>query len=204
MNSKRSYLDAINEGRKRRSYTSLEQLNRSLETLEQRIDRNREEVAGYSRGTMRSGPSAPYAGPRTAPTPRTSEYRSALEQPYRSIARDIERVRNQEDGVAAFGKISEELKALREDLRSQITSGVRREFETLRQDIEARGLDRSNRGWPELGAGCRAPLGHRAVACRTGRRPQRQHAAARDRTDEGRARQPGARGNGAVGRPALG
>ena len=151
MNSKRSYLDAINEGRKRRSYTSLEQLNRSLETLEQRIDRNREEVAGYSRGAPRSGVSEPYAGPRTAPTPRTSEYRSALEQPYRSIARDIERVRNQEDGVAAFGKISEELKALREELRSQITSGVRREFETLRQEIERAATTGSSKALAQLG-----------------------------------------------------
>jgi len=46
MNSKRSYLDAVNAGRQRRPYASLEQLNRSLDTLEQRIERNREEVAG--------------------------------------------------------------------------------------------------------------------------------------------------------------
>ena len=107
MNSKRSYLDAINEGRKRRSYTSLEQLNRSLETLEQRIDRNREEVAGYSRGAPRSGryrsPMRARAQPRRRGPPSIA---APLEQPYRSIARDIERVRNQEDGVAAFGKIA--------------------------------------------------------------------------------------------------
>ena len=54
MNSKRSYLDAVNAGRQRRSYASLEQLNRSLDTLERRIERNREEVAGNSRQPQRN------------------------------------------------------------------------------------------------------------------------------------------------------
>jgi hypothetical protein len=39
MNSKRSYLETLNAGRQRRAHSSLEQLNRSLETLEQRIGR---------------------------------------------------------------------------------------------------------------------------------------------------------------------
>ncbi|TIU35069.1 MAG: hypothetical protein E5W38_03395, partial [Mesorhizobium sp.] len=41
MNSKRSYLDTLNAGRQRRPHTSLEDLNRSLETLEQRLERTR-------------------------------------------------------------------------------------------------------------------------------------------------------------------
>ena len=44
MNSKRSYLDTLNAGRQRRPQTTLEQLNRSLETLEQRLGQTREEV----------------------------------------------------------------------------------------------------------------------------------------------------------------
>src|SRR6187402_3106018 len=40
MNSKRSYLETLNAGRQRRSYSSIEQLNRSLETLEQHIGHN--------------------------------------------------------------------------------------------------------------------------------------------------------------------
>ena len=141
MNSKRSYLDALNAGRQRRPYASLEQLNRSLETLEQRIERNREEVADYSRASLRRAPSQPYGqgfegGTRASARPRAPEYRGAYDQPYQSIARDIERVRSQEDGVAAFGKIAGEIKGLREELRHQMTSGVRREFESLRKDIE--------------------------------------------------------------------
>ena len=145
MNSKRSYLDAINAGRQRRSYASLEQLNRSLDTLEQRIERNREETAGHAREHPRpvqasDRPSArpsgqPHENPRAA-RPRPPEYRAAYEQPYQSIARDIERVRKDEDGVAAFGKIAGELKGLREELRHQMASSLRREFDTLRKDFQ--------------------------------------------------------------------
>ena len=132
MNSKRSYLDAVNAGRQRRSYASLEQLNRSLDTLERRIERNREEVAGNSRQPQRNA-----GGFENQPTtPRAPEARSAQDLPYRSIARDIERVRRDEDGVAAFGKIAGELKGLREELRHQMASSLRREFDTLRRDFQ--------------------------------------------------------------------
>jgi localization factor PodJL len=144
MNSKRSYLDAVNAGRQRRSYASLEQLNKSLDSLEQRIERNREEVAGYGRDTQRRAPAQPYGQPsglgfdsaRTPAKPRAPEFRSAYDQPYQSIARDIERVRKEEDGVAAFGKIAGELKGLREELRHQMASSLRREFDTLRKDFQ--------------------------------------------------------------------
>ena len=140
MNSKRSYLDAINAGRQRRSYTSLEQLNRSLESLEQRIERNRAEAAGYRSDNQRRADAQPYGqgfdSPRTPVRPRAPELRSAYDQPYQSIARDMERVRKEEDGVAAFGKIAGELKGLREELRHQMASGLRREFDTLRKDFQ--------------------------------------------------------------------
>ena len=152
MNSKRSYIDAINAGRQRRSYASLEQLNRSLETLEQRIDRNREEVAGYKRDGLRHAPAQPFVpSPRPAPSPRNAGNRPAFEQPYQSIARDIERVRSQEDGVAAFGRISQELASLREEMRNQMTSSVRREFETLRQEIHHASATGSSKALGQLG-----------------------------------------------------
>ena len=68
--------------------------------------------------------------------PRPSDYRSAYEQPYQSIARDFERVRKEEDGVAAFGKIAGELKGLREELRHQMAASLRGEFDTLRKDFQ--------------------------------------------------------------------
>ena len=137
MNSKRSYLDAVNAGRQRRSYASLEQLNRSLDTLEQRIERNREEVAGRDAQRRAAQPYGQAAeSPRMPARPRPSDYRSAYEQPYQSIARDFERVRKEEDGVAAFGKIAGELKGLREELRHQMAASLRGEFDTLRKDFQ--------------------------------------------------------------------
>ena len=137
MNSKRSYLDAVNAGRQRRPYASLEQLNRSLDTLEQRIERNREEVAGRDALRRAAQPQGQAAeSPRMPARPRPSDYRSAYEQPYQSIARDFERVRKEEDGVAAFGKIAGELKGLREELRHQMAASLRGEFDTLRKDFQ--------------------------------------------------------------------
>ena len=139
MNSKRSYLDTLNAGRQRRPYTSLEQLNRSLETLEQRIGRNREEAAAIIRAATASSRAEPAlrasaSSARARSRPRAPAPRHAPDdQPYQSLARDIERVRGQEDGVAAVGKIAGELKGLREELRHQMTSGLRREFDAPAQ-----------------------------------------------------------------------
>jgi len=140
MNSKRSYLDAVNAGRQRRSYASLEQLNRSLETLEQRIERNREETAGLGRQPQPRAAAHGHGFENQPARPRAPEPRGAYDQPYQqpyqSIARDMERVRKEEDSVAAFGKIAGELKGLREELRHQMASSLRREFDTLRSDFQ--------------------------------------------------------------------
>ncbi|MGX9571177.1 peptidoglycan-binding protein [Mesorhizobium sp. f-mel] len=140
MNSKRSYLDTLNAGRQRRPHTTLEQLNRSLETLEQRLERTREDMS------ERLDPRRPSAEPRYASArpyedlrlaqPPKSPAPATFDQSYQAIARDIDRVRGQEDGVAVVGKIAGELRGLREELRLQMTAGLQREFEALRKDIE--------------------------------------------------------------------
>jgi len=134
MNSKRSYLDSLNDGRQRRPLASLDELNRSLENLEARLERQRNE--------QRDAPAEPYRAPqRQAPpagyTPRGEYGRTApYERPYQAIARDIDRARGQEDGVAAVGKIAGELRALREEMRHQMSTGLQREFDLLRKDID--------------------------------------------------------------------
>ncbi|TIM70840.1 MAG: peptidoglycan-binding protein, partial [Mesorhizobium sp.] len=140
MNSKRSYLDTLNAGRQRRPYTTLEQLNRSLETLEQRLERTREDLSERPdprrlSAEPRYASARPYEDPRPAQSPK-SPAPSAFDQNYQAIARDIDRVRGQEDGVAVVGKIAGELRGLREELRHQMTAGLQREFEVLRNDIE--------------------------------------------------------------------
>ena len=172
MNSKRSYLETLNAGRQRRTHSTLEQLNRSLETLEQRIDRNREERTDYCTRhwpRIETGPPrSPISTkrPSQANTSRRAAWQSRYDQPYQAIARDIERVRGQEDSVAAVGKIASELKGLREELRHQMTSGVRREFDGLRKDIErayAAGTGKvKGRARPRI----RAAVGRDPVACR--------------------------------------
>src|ERR1700754_2907202 len=140
MSSTRSYLDAVNAGRPRRSYASLEQLNRSLESLEQRLELNREETTDRPRDLPNRARPRAYEAANALAASASRDYRGAAapghQQPYRSIARDIERVRQDEDGVAAFGKIAGELNGLREEMRHQMASGLRREFDELRKDFQ--------------------------------------------------------------------
>ncbi|RWA61771.1 peptidoglycan-binding protein [Mesorhizobium sp.] len=165
MNSKRSYLDTLNAGRQRRPHTTLEQLNRSLETLEQRLERTREDTA--ERLDPRRQPEPRYASaqpfgqqprwyddPQPAPRPKApAPAAPAFEQNYQAIARDIDRVRGQEDSVAVVGKIAGELRGLREELRHQMTAGLKREFDALRQDIERafQANGQAGKGSAELG-----------------------------------------------------
>ncbi|MDG4873928.1 peptidoglycan-binding protein [Mesorhizobium sp. WSM4935] len=184
MNSKRSYLDTLNAGRQRRPDASLEELNRSLETLEQRLDRTRADMP--DRPDLRRPPleprypsTQPYGQPRwyedtysaqrpldrppqnpAAQYPGTQHQRPqtrapqnpalgdapAFGQNYQAIARDIDRVRGQEDSVAMVGKIAVELRGLREELRHQMTAGLQREFEAFRQDIDRAMRANSQRG----------------------------------------------------------
>ncbi|QND58523.1 peptidoglycan-binding protein [Mesorhizobium huakuii] len=161
MNSKRSYLDTLNAGRQRRPQTTLEQLNRSLETLEQRLGQTREEVTArpaprqygadprYPATDPRypaTDPRAPaaqptgqqrwYEDPQPAPRPQSPAPAPSFDQNYQAIARDIDRVRGQEDSVAMVGKIAGELRGMREELRHQMTAGLQREFDALRKDID--------------------------------------------------------------------
>ncbi|TPN60782.1 peptidoglycan-binding protein, partial [Mesorhizobium sp. B1-1-5] len=147
MNSKRSYLDTLNAGRQRRPQTTLEQLNRSLETLEQRLERTREDTMarpdprqyGAEPRYPAAQPSAQprwYQDPQPAPHPQAPMPAPAVGQNYQNLARDIDRIRGQEDSVAMVGKIAGELRGMREELRHQMTAGLQSEFEALRKDID--------------------------------------------------------------------
>ncbi|KAA3450385.1 peptidoglycan-binding protein [Mesorhizobium sp. SARCC-RB16n] len=154
MNSKRSYLDTLNAGRQRKPQTTLEQLNRSLETLEQRLGQTREDATArpvprqygadprYPAAEPRYPAAQPtaqqrwYEDPQPAPRAHNPAPSPAFDQNYQAIARDIDRVRGQEDSVAMVGKIAGELRGMREELRHQVTSGLQREFDALRNDID--------------------------------------------------------------------
>lgn len=165
MNSKRSYLDTLNAGRQRRPHTALEELNRSLETLEQRLERSREDRAEQRADPRRPGAepryasAQPYGQPRWYEDPHPAQRLKspapaapAFDQKYQTIARDIDRVRGQEDSVAVVGKIAGELRGLREELRHQMTVGLQREFDALRKDIE-RAFQASSQSGGQSGKG---------------------------------------------------
>ncbi|TKT74235.1 peptidoglycan-binding protein [Aquamicrobium sp. LC103] len=88
MNNRRSYLESLNTGRRRRPSSAIEHLAQTLEELESRIAR-------------------PQAGGTPQADPRASAARSASE-----------------------------VSALRDELRQQMSTGLRREFAALKADIE--------------------------------------------------------------------
>ncbi|MDW6025298.1 peptidoglycan-binding protein [Mesorhizobium sp. BAC0120] len=145
MNSRRSYLETLNAGRQRRAHSPIEQLNRSLETLEERIGRTpdrwsgeRDEAARASLPPIEAGrwePRSSEASPHARAERTASRFGENEQSSYRTLASDLERLRDQEDSVAAVGRIAGELKGLREELRQQMTTGLRREFDALRKDI---------------------------------------------------------------------
>lgn len=115
MDGKRSYLDTLNDGRQRRAETTLEQLNRSLETLERQLEGKRD----------------PQEQPRAQAMPAPKQFAS---QPRPPLPREIERPQADEDSVATVERIAAELKSLREDLRQQMNSRARRSPDMLRSD----------------------------------------------------------------------
>ncbi|EKF44438.1 peptidoglycan binding domain-containing protein [Nitratireductor indicus C115] len=138
MNNKRSYLDNINAGRRRRPSPdeSLDHISRTLDQLENRLDRARsprdpwEEENEVARRFQRLSDNIaePYTRPVARPAPSS---RASLER----AARELERSRQQEFEVTSIGNIASELKTLRHDLREVMRSGLSGEFETLRREL---------------------------------------------------------------------
>lgn len=104
MMNRRSYLDTLNEGRSRRSQTSLDELNRTLERLEDQLKSAR---PGPVADSLEDRPSHPDREPRR-PAPERG------------------------DGASM---VVTELRALRDEMRTQMTGVLRQEFEGLRKEI---------------------------------------------------------------------
>ncbi|MEZ5810219.1 MAG: peptidoglycan-binding protein [Rhizobiaceae bacterium] len=136
-----SYLDSLNEGRQRRSRTSLDDLDRTLRGLEERI--------GSGRGaSMRSAGAAASrdmadrfrnlgSGRRDEARDRhTADHdRVPSSASFKTLAHDIELARVQEKNVTAVETIAAELKSLRNELHNNMATGLQREFDSLRADI---------------------------------------------------------------------
>ncbi|MEX0345306.1 MAG: peptidoglycan-binding protein [Rhizobiaceae bacterium] len=142
MRKKTSYLDSINEGRQRRPRTSLDDLDRTLRGLEEKIggasDKShyRHESAG-SRDlaskfrNLATESDLPSGGNQA----RQAGDGMPSASSFKTLAQDIEFARMQEKNVAAVESIAIELKELRDELQNKMTSGLHREFDALRSDI---------------------------------------------------------------------
>ena len=135
MNNTRSYLDSLNAGRKRRSSTSLEELSRTLDDLENRIRRPRDDrpLERPAYGESRRD----FDAPREAP--RERERRIAgrdRRQGYDMLAREAQQARGTLEDRAAIGALASQLGELREEMRQQMGTGLRREFSALKDDID--------------------------------------------------------------------
>jgi localization factor PodJL len=143
MTTRRSYLDTLNAGRQRRPEPSIEELDRTLAGLEGRGQAAVQPRASTGWLRTEQQPAAPrneyQAAPRHAPAPDL-----------RSLAGEMERARRQEDGVSIAGRIAAELKAMREELRQQMSQALKREFDGLRQDIQRLGAAKTGVSGGEL------------------------------------------------------
>lgn len=155
MNSKRSYLDSLNQGRTRRSGHSLDEINRTLDHLEDRLERAleprerprraEEDIAERMRALSneaaarfsdydRPAPQRPYQEPM--PQQRGwSAPDAAPRQRLERVAQDFSEARRQEQALSSIGELARELQRLREDMGAVVNSGFNREFEGLRQEI---------------------------------------------------------------------
>ncbi|MET3662887.1 peptidoglycan-binding protein [Aquamicrobium ahrensii] len=143
MSNRRSYLDTTAAGRQHRHASTLDQINESLAALEERLQRSRADVQPRGDNLLRNPASQggrSFASERgDERNPREWSSRQPAAAParnYQALMHDIERIRGQEDGLAAAGHIAGELQGLRDELRQQMTVGLHREFEALRREID--------------------------------------------------------------------
>jgi len=135
MNTKRSYLDTLNAGRRRRPVTGGD-LDRTLADLEGRrqAEERLEHYRDRDEGWLTRRPSSEMPFPRERAM--ESHERPAPRQALRDFASDVARARQQEDGYNSVSRIAAELKAMRDELRQQTSAGLQQEFESLRRDIQ--------------------------------------------------------------------
>ncbi|RFC67136.1 MULTISPECIES: peptidoglycan-binding protein [Mesorhizobium] len=126
MESRRSYLDSVNEGRQRKPSASLEHLSRSLEQLEQQLS-----LRQRAQQVVRAQAQGAYADER--PAPHYTEQRDAAwgkSDPYENV----ERVTREFQTLRA--EMLNSNLARQDHIREQVGSDLRREFNALRRELE--------------------------------------------------------------------
>ncbi len=115
-----NYLEQLNQGRKRRSSTSIEELNRTLAELEDRVGMMSARADWY-----------PPRGRQAHEMPSGSGF-----NPYRNMADDLERTRRQEEDLALLSQIANEMQEMRAELHKTAPKDNSDLIEALRSDME--------------------------------------------------------------------
>ncbi|MCB1453501.1 MAG: peptidoglycan-binding protein, partial [Rhizobiaceae bacterium] len=152
MNNKRSYLDSINAGRRRRPNPSFQDMDRTLARLEGRGDTEREAYQAPRRNDRQRYRDEEFSNYPEQYERFEAPRGEARRDPLDSLARDMGRARQQEDSLGAVTRVASELQALREELRQQMGQGLRREFDSLRSDIERLSVMAPSANAGEIGA----------------------------------------------------
>ncbi len=131
MKTKRNYLDSLNAGRRRRSNTSLDDISDTLSALEDKLAANNPRGASRVASPRQSPGLAdrPARNPSANPAlPRSGSFAGSQTASYQAGDRASAR----SEGYASIHRISDELRALRNDLQRELNSGIKKEFESLR------------------------------------------------------------------------
>lgn len=136
MNSKRSYLSSLNDGRQRKPSSALDDITLTLNRLESHLGRAFDTRSNEDEVERRIKRLADMAAKEEASPVRVSEHginedRSSLDR----MAREIEASRRQDDQLASVGSLARDLRTLRGDMRGMINNGMREEFASLRSEL---------------------------------------------------------------------
>lgn len=151
MNSRRSYLDAINAGRQRRASSALEQISQSLEELGDRIGAQTRHPDPVERRQRHPRDDHDPRGFRGHEAYRA--YEAYEDERYERHMPGRREPARHDDVPAGLTNVAGELNSLRQELRHQMSAGLAREFSALRADIErAMSSPRPSAEAAELGA----------------------------------------------------
>jgi len=136
MDTNRSFLDNLNAGRKRRSGTALEHISRTLQEIEQQLDRAY--AARASREDGRSAEPQETARPTVMLSEEAVDRAPANDEPKHGALHDLvsefQRTRERGSELASMETIAAEVRSLRDELQTR-HAGMHEELRTLRAGL---------------------------------------------------------------------
>lgn len=139
MQSKQSYIDALNAGRERRELSAYDQLDQTLSKLEERLDSLSRRNSGHSQHGQHGAPDRQEIARRinrlNAPKSPGADDLSSR-QSSEDASSNAHPAKKQDVGIEAVARVADELDKLRSEFKDEMSAGLTREFNVLRRDIE--------------------------------------------------------------------